>query len=86
MGSVACIFTSSCAMSEKKSGEAGSLIGAAAGGVGGYFIGKEHGRTEGDRVKGALIGGLTGAALGQEGGKRSSTLKGLEDVLPFSTQ
>jgi len=81
LGSVACVLISSCAMSEQEAGKRGSAAGAVVGAAGGYFLGKKHGRTKGDRVKGALVGGVAGASGGKEVGKRTSVLKGLEDVI-----
>ena len=83
LGPAACIFTSSCAMSEKKSGEVGALVGTVIGGVGGYKIANQHGKSKGNKIAGAILGGVAGAAAGQEVGKKSSKLKGLEDVQPF---
>lgn len=75
------LFASSCAMTGKESGKRGRIIGAVAGGVGGYFLGQKHGRTKTDRIKGALIGGTAGAGVGNSIGEKSSTLKGIEDVI-----
>jgi len=74
LGSITCIFTPSCAVSEKVAGERGALSGAVAGGVGGYFLGDKHGRTKGDAIKGGILGAIGGAVTGQSVGKSTSTL------------
>lgn len=81
LGGISSICISSCAVSEKKAGERFALGGAAVGGFTGYLLGKQHGRTKGDAVKGALIGAVGGGAAGEGIGKKSSTLDGIVDVI-----
>ena len=81
LGSIACLLTSSCAVSQKKAGERGSIIGALLGGAGGYAVGEQHGRTKGDAITGGVVGALGGAGVGQKIGEGSSTLDGLGDVI-----